>query len=42
MFSVHMLIITGLMYTKDSKLIKAMISTKRGHDYAFSSVDIVL
>ncbi len=32
----------GLLYSKDSKLRNSMISKKRGHDYAFSSVDIVL
>jgi hypothetical protein len=42
MGSVHLWISPGLLYSKDSKFRKAVISKKWGHDFAFSSVDVVL
>jgi hypothetical protein len=42
MGSVHVWILPGLLYSKESKLRNAVINKKQGHDYAFSSADIVL
>jgi hypothetical protein len=42
MSSVQVWIVPGLLYSKDRKLRNAVISKKRGRDFAFSSVDILL